>query len=116
MARAPLTKLPQPVFHEPIFGADGSLPDPTGFSTLHGSDDALYKQIGDLATKELVAIPKSRIGDDQMFSTWRKPMALTARRFSSRSPTPAGSYSTRSAIPAPRTPGNIPTSCGLPIR
>jgi hypothetical protein len=68
VARASLTKLPQPVFHEPIFGADGSLPDPTGFSVAHGSDNALYKQIGDLATKDVVAIPKSRLGNDKMFS------------------------------------------------
>ena len=61
MARASSIRLPQPVFHEPIFGEDGSLPDPTGFSTTHGSDTALYKQIGDLATKDVVAIPKSRI-------------------------------------------------------
>ena len=68
MARAARTKLPQPVFHEPIFGEDGSLPDPTGFSTSHGSDNALYKQIGDLATKDVVPIPKSRIADDKMYS------------------------------------------------
>ena len=65
MARASLTKLPQPVFHEPIFGADGSLPDSTGFSTAHGSDTALYKQIGDLATKDVVAIPKSKLLEEE---------------------------------------------------
>jgi len=68
MARAANTKLLQPVFHEPIFGEDGSLPDPTGFSTAHPSDNALYKQIGDLSKKDVVAIPKSRIGNDEMFS------------------------------------------------
>src|SRR6202012_1618125 len=68
MARAARTKLPQPVFHEPIFGEDGSLPDPTGFSTKHGSDNALYKQIGDLTSKDVVPIPKSRIADDEMYS------------------------------------------------
>src|ERR1700754_3223189 len=68
MARAARTKLPQPVFHEPIFGEDGSLPDPTGFSTKHGSDTALYKQIGDLTSKDVVPIPKSRIADDEMYS------------------------------------------------
>ncbi len=68
MARAANTKLLQPVFHEPIFGEDGSLPDPTGFSTSHPSDNALYKQIGDLSKKDVVAIPKSRVGDDQVFS------------------------------------------------
>jgi hypothetical protein len=68
MPRAVKTQLVQPVFHEPIFGEDGSLPDPTGFSTQHKSDTALYKQIGDLSKKDVVAIPKSRIGDDKMFS------------------------------------------------
>src|SRR5216684_2283481 len=67
MARAIHTQLPQPVFHEPIFSEDGSPPDPTGFSTVHGSDTALYQQIGDLAKKDVVAIPPSRIAADQMF-------------------------------------------------
>jgi hypothetical protein len=68
MARTARSQLPQPVFHEPIFGEDGSLPDPTGFSTSHPSDNALYKKIGDLSKKDVVAVPKSRIGADQMFS------------------------------------------------
>jgi Calcineurin-like phosphoesterase len=68
MARDVATELPQPIFHEPVFGEDGSLPDPTGFSTRHGSDDALYKQIGDLATKDVVAIPASRATDDSLFT------------------------------------------------
>lgn len=68
MARATRSQLPQPVFHEPIFGEDGSLPDPTGFSTSHPSDSALYKRIGDLSKKDVVAVPKSRIAADQMFS------------------------------------------------
>jgi Calcineurin-like phosphoesterase len=67
MPRPARTQLPQPVFHEPIFREDGSLPDPTGFSTAHPSDTALYQQIGDLAKKDVVAVPKSRIGDDQLF-------------------------------------------------
>ncbi|HTF77790.1 MAG TPA: hypothetical protein VK620_26355, partial [Bradyrhizobium sp.] len=67
MARAIHTQLPQPVFHEPIFSEDGSSPDPTGFSTVHGSDTALYQQIGDLTKKDVVAIPESRIAADQMF-------------------------------------------------
>ncbi len=67
MPRPARTQLPQPVFHEPIFREDGSLPDPTGFSTAHPSDTALYQQIGDLAKKDVVAVPKSRTGDDQLF-------------------------------------------------
>jgi hypothetical protein len=58
----------QPIFHEPVFGEDGSLADPTSFTTSHGSDTALYKQIGDLAKKDVVAIPKSRFADDEMFA------------------------------------------------
>jgi Calcineurin-like phosphoesterase len=68
MPRPAGTKLVQPVFHEPVFGEDGSLPDPTGFTTSHGSDTTLYKQIGDLSKKDVVAIPKSRFADDEMFS------------------------------------------------
>ena len=68
MPRTLRSPLPQPVFHEPIFGEDGSLSDPTGFSTAHPSDNALYKKIGDLSKKDVVAVPKSRIGPDEMFS------------------------------------------------
>ena len=68
MARPANTKLVQPVFHEPIFGEDGSSPDPTAFSTSHPSDSALYKQIGDLSKKDVVAVPESRNADDAMFS------------------------------------------------
>ena len=68
MPRTLRSPLPQPVFHEPIFGEDGSLSDPTGFSTTHPSDNALYKKIGDLSKKDVVAVPKSRIGPDEMFS------------------------------------------------
>src|SRR3954468_23610294 len=67
MVRPAHVKLAQPAFREPIFGEDGSSPDPTGFSTTHPSDSALYKQIGDLSKKNVVAVPKSRIADDQMF-------------------------------------------------
>jgi hypothetical protein len=67
MARAALSQLPQPVFHEPIFGEDGSLPDPTGFSTAHPSDSALYKEIGNLLQKDVVAVPESRIAANEVF-------------------------------------------------
>jgi hypothetical protein len=68
MARTASSKLPQPIFHEPIFGEDGSLPDPTGFSTKHPSDNALYNQIGNLLKKAVVAVPKSRAAPNDMFS------------------------------------------------
>jgi Calcineurin-like phosphoesterase len=68
MPRTARSKLPQPVFHEPIFAGDGSLPDPTGFTTAHPSDNALYKKIGDLTTKDVVAIPPSRIATNKIYS------------------------------------------------
>jgi hypothetical protein len=68
MARAARVRLPQPVFHEPIFGEDGTRPDPTGFSTTHPSDNALYSQIGNLLKKQVVAVPPSRIAANEMFS------------------------------------------------
>jgi hypothetical protein len=68
MARPERTRLPQPVFHEPIFGEEGTLIHPTGFSTEHPSDSATYKRIGDLSKKDVVPVPKSRIAADQMFS------------------------------------------------
>jgi hypothetical protein len=68
MPRAAHSKLSQPIFHEPIFGEDGASHDPTGFSTKHPSDTATYKQIGDLAKKDVVAVPKSRIPPNEMFS------------------------------------------------
>src|ERR1700675_4442140 len=67
MPRTARTQLSQPIFHEPVFGADGSLPDLTGFSTQHPSDSALYKQIGDLSQKEVVAVPKARMAANEMF-------------------------------------------------
>lgn len=68
MARTPQTKLSQPLFQEPTFGADGPSHDPTAFSVAHPSDSPIYKQIGDLAKKNVVAIPQSRQGLSEMFS------------------------------------------------
>jgi len=68
MARSVATHLPQPVFHEPVFGEDASTADPTGFLTRHGSDTELYKEIGDLAKKDVVDIPASRAANDALFT------------------------------------------------
>ena len=68
MPRTTHSHLPHPVFHEPIFGEEGTLPDPTGFSTQHPSDTDLYNQIGNLLKTEVVPVPPSRIATDQMFS------------------------------------------------
>jgi hypothetical protein len=60
--------LPQPIFHEPIFSEDDTLPSPTGFATEHPKDDATYAEVKKLLKKEVVAIPKSRSADDALFS------------------------------------------------
>jgi hypothetical protein len=64
----PHAQLPQPIFHEPIFNEDTPQPSPTGFETFHQNDDATYKAVQDLLTKDVVEIPASRIADNQMFS------------------------------------------------
>ena len=58
--------LPQPIFHEPIFSEDETLPSPTGYETEHPSDNATYAEVKKLLTKEVVAIPKSRAADDAL--------------------------------------------------
>ena len=59
MARKPHARLPQPIFHEPIFSEDENLPSPTGFETKHGSDNDTYKEIENLLKKQVVEVPKS---------------------------------------------------------
>jgi hypothetical protein len=61
------TRLPQPIFHEPFFSEDRPTPDPTGFETAHKSDSATYKKVEDLLKKDVVAIPTSRMADDEIF-------------------------------------------------
>ena len=68
MARSPQTRLSQPLFQEPTFGEHGPSHDPTAFSVEHPSDSAIYTQIGDLAKRNVVAIPPSRQAPNEMFS------------------------------------------------
>jgi hypothetical protein len=68
MPRSAATPLPQPIFHEPVFGEDAKTADPTGFLTKHPSDNALYKEIGDLSKKDVVDIPESRAANDALFT------------------------------------------------
>jgi len=60
-------KLPQPVFHEPIFSEDHPLPSPTGFATKHPSDSKTYDEVEKLLKKDVVNVPKSRIADADVF-------------------------------------------------
>jgi hypothetical protein len=68
MARGASTRLPQPIFHEPVFGEDAKTGDPTGFQTKHPSDTQLYKQIGDLAKKDVVKVPPSSAANDALYT------------------------------------------------
>ena len=63
MPRAASTPLPQPIFNE------GDItPDPTRFKTAHPSDNAQYKALGTLPTKDVVAFDKSRAKDDELYT------------------------------------------------
>lgn len=64
--RAATTRLPQPLFDEPVFREDQDIPDPTGFQQPHPSDAATYAAVKDLLAKDVVAFPKSRLGDDKV--------------------------------------------------
>jgi hypothetical protein len=48
-------QLAQPVFGEPQFNETTVTPDPSGFTTKHPSDDAVYNQIQDLLNKDVVS-------------------------------------------------------------
>ncbi len=52
-----------PMFAEPI-----ATPDARTFLTQHGSDNAVYAQIGELLKKQTVDVPKSRAADDALFT------------------------------------------------
>lgn len=60
--------LPQPIFHEPIFSEDETLPSPTGFDTAHPSDTATYDEVKKLLKKDVVEVPESRAADDALFT------------------------------------------------
>jgi hypothetical protein len=60
--------LTQPIFDEPVFGEGVETPDPSRFSTSHPSDDAQYKAIEALLTKDVVSFDKSRLGPRDLYS------------------------------------------------
>lgn len=60
-------KLPQPIFHEPIFSEEEATPSPTGFQTKHPSDTKTYDEVQKLLKKDVVEVPKSRIADNDLF-------------------------------------------------
>src|SRR6516225_4222881 len=66
MPRDAHTRVPQPVFHEPNFGEETPTPDPTGFTTQHPSDTAVFDEVKDLLKKDVVSFEKSRGADDDL--------------------------------------------------
>lgn len=60
-------RLPQPLFHEPLFNEDVPMPSPTGFATKHPSDTKTYDEVEKLLKKDVVEVPKSRIADPDVF-------------------------------------------------
>jgi hypothetical protein len=68
MPRAESQPLPQPLFHEPVFGDGKVTADPTGFVEQHPSDTALYNQVGNLLKTAVVGFDPSRIGADQLYT------------------------------------------------
>ena len=53
---------------QPIFSEGDVTPDPARFTTPHPSDSALYKEIGSLLSKEVVAFNESRLKPDGLYS------------------------------------------------
>jgi hypothetical protein len=68
MPRPESQALPQPLFHEPVFGDGKITADPTGFIVNHPSDTALYKELGNLLKTAVVGFDQSRIGADQLYT------------------------------------------------
>jgi hypothetical protein len=63
MPRDPNTVLPQPVFAEV-----SPSQDPTGFTTPHPSDNAVFDALGNLLKKDVVSFETSRAKPDEMFT------------------------------------------------
>jgi hypothetical protein len=68
MPRPTSHSLPQPLFHEPVFGEGKVTPDPTGFIEDHPSDKALYQQVEELLKTEVVGFEKSRVGPNALYT------------------------------------------------
>lgn len=67
MPRSVSHTLPDPVFHEPVFGEGTVTPDPTGFIQPHPSDKALYKEVENLLKTKVVGFNKSRLEPDGLY-------------------------------------------------
>jgi Calcineurin-like phosphoesterase len=68
MPRSARTELADPIFSQPVFNESTRTIDQSGFQTPFVKDDAIYKQIEDLLSKDVVSFPKSRIADDDVYT------------------------------------------------
>ncbi len=68
MAESESHPLPQPLFHEPIFGDGKVSPDPTGFMEEHPSDSKLYAEVDKLLKTQVVGFNKSRAAPDELYT------------------------------------------------
>src|SRR5262249_53941534 len=57
---------PQPLFQEPTFSEGVPTGSPNGFGTVHPSDKALYKELGDRLKKDVVSFDVSRDPDNAL--------------------------------------------------
>lgn len=67
MTRPSAERTALPVFHEPVFNEGQQETVPPYFSVAHPSDNAIYAQIRDLLTKDVVAFPQSRAADGDLY-------------------------------------------------
>ncbi|MBI1220179.1 MAG: metallophosphoesterase [Rhodobacteraceae bacterium] len=67
MAPSSPRKMPNPVFHEPIFNESNVLPDPTGFAVPHKSDSKTYDAVEKLLKTQVVGFPASRLDPDGLY-------------------------------------------------
>jgi hypothetical protein len=68
MPRSPHTAMAHPIFSQPVFSETNNTPDPTGFLVPFQNDDAIYKQIEKLLTKDVVSFDKSRAADNELYT------------------------------------------------
>src|SRR5215469_5792934 len=71
MTKAESHALPQPLFHEPVFGEGEVTPDPTGFIEPHPSDKELFKKVESLLKTQVVGFEKARMAPDALFALTR---------------------------------------------
>src|SRR5262245_20705532 len=55
------------MFSEPVFNEEVVTGDPPGLAVFHADDNAIFAQVRELLTKQVVGFQKARVADDQVF-------------------------------------------------